>query len=80
MYVIGSEWGGRLRGVSVGERIGFWLYQSCKNRGSVGHVSVCLGCGGVGGVRESGWVAWARIWEGGVVLCLCVCCESGLFV
>ena len=21
---------------------------------------------------ESGWAAWARVWEGGVVLCLCV--------
>ena len=29
---------------------------------------VCFGCGGVGG-----WL-WS---EGGVVLCLCVCCESG---
>ena len=25
----------------VDERIGFGLYQSCGNRGSVGHVSVC---------------------------------------
>ena len=42
-----------------GERIGFGLYLSCRNRGSVGHVSVfglwwCVG---------SWWVAWAR--EGG---------------
>ena len=29
---------------------------------------------------ESGWAAWARVLEGGVVLCLCVCCESGLYV
>ena len=21
---------------------------------------------------ESGWVAWSRVWKGGVVLCLCV--------
>ena len=21
---------------------------------------------------ESGWAAWARVWEGGMVLCLCV--------
>ena len=30
------------------ERIGFGLYQSCRDRGSVGYV--CFGCGGVGGV------------------------------
>ena len=30
------------------ERIGFGLYQSCGDRGSVGHVSV-FGYGGVGG-------------------------------
>ena len=29
---------------------------------------------------ESGWAFCARVWEGGVVLCLCVCCESGLSV
>ena len=34
VYVFGSG-----RGV-VGERIRFWFYQSCRNRGSVGHVSV----------------------------------------
>ena len=32
------------------ERIGFGLYQSCGDRGSVGQVCVCFGCGGVGGV------------------------------
>ena len=21
---------------------------------------------------ESGWAAWAKVWKGGVVLCLCV--------
>ena len=35
-------------GVVVDERIGFGFYQSCRNKGSVGRVSV-LGCGGVGG-------------------------------
>ena len=33
------------------ERIGLGLYQSCGDRGGVGHVSVfwlrCFGCGGV---------------------------------
>ena len=50
------------------EIIGFGIYQSCRNKGSVGHVSVfCLRwcCGGVG-------VAWDRVWKGGMVLCLCV--------
>ena len=33
----------------------------------------CSGCGSMGGVLgESGWAAWTRVWEGGVVLCLCV--------
>ena len=43
------------------ERIGFGLYQSCGNRGSVGGV-----------VGE--WIgtrAWIRVWRGGVVLCPC---------
>ena len=31
VYVFSSEWGGRC----VVERIGFGLYQSCRNRGSV---------------------------------------------
>ena len=33
---------------------------------TVGTGGVCMGCGGVG----SGWCAWARVWEGEVVLCL----------
>ena len=37
---------------------------------------LCFGCGGVGGVRVSGWVAWARVWEGGVLLCLCIFCVA----
>ena len=42
--------------------------------GTWGKWDMCMyfGCGGVGGVGESGWVACARVWEGGVVLCLCV--------
>ena len=40
------------------ERIRFRLYQSCWNRGSV-DVSLCFGCGGVGGV------CWE--WVGGLV-------------
>ena len=36
VYVFGSGRGERCGG----ERIGFGLYQSCRNRGSMGHVSV----------------------------------------
>ena len=36
------------------ERIGFGLYQSCGNRGSV-DVCLCFGCSGVGGVGGA-WV------------------------
>ena len=46
MYVLGS---GRC-GWRVDERIGFGLYQSCGDRGSVGR-----GCSGVGGVGGE-WV------------------------
>ena len=35
---------------------------------------LCFGCGGLGGVGESGWLGPGS----GVVLCLC--CESGLSV
>ena len=28
---------------------------------------LCLGCGGVGGVEEIGWVALTMVWEGGLV-------------
>ena len=37
MYVFGSGRRGR-RGGLADERIGFRLYQSCRNRGSVGRV------------------------------------------
>ena len=55
------------------ERIWFGLYQSCQNRGSVGRVCVCLGCGGLGvGAVGGEWAGdWTRVWRGGVVLCLC---------
>ena len=43
------------------------------------YIYVCYGGWGVGGV--GGGASWARVWEGRLVLCLCVlCCESGLFV
>ena len=65
MYVFGSGRGERYWG-SVGERIGFGLYQSWINRGKVGYVSVfwerwCWGewvgglgqgLGGWGGVKS----------------------------
>ena len=56
------------------ERIGFWLYQSCENRGSVGCVSVY-------GLR---WCRWGvgkgpGSWSGRVELCLWRC-ESGFSV
>ena len=60
----------------VDERIGFGLYQSCGNRGSVGRVSVFW-------LRWCGWCrwgvgrAWMRVWRSGVVLCLC---EFGISV
>ena len=54
--------------------IGFGLYQSCRNRGTV---CLYLGCGGVCGVGggwlgpESGRVGWSYV---------CVCCKSGFFL
>ena len=33
---------------------------------------LCFGFGGVGGLGESRWTAWTRVWEGGVMLCFCV--------
>ena len=57
------------------ERIGFALYQSCGNRGSVARVCVLVG-----------WCGWCR-WGVGMGLGLgsggcyvCVRCESGLSV
>ena len=61
------------------ERIGYGHYQSCGNRGVL-DVCLCLGCGGLGGVgRVGGWLVTGsgRV---GVVMYVCVCCKSGLFV
>ena len=49
------------RGWRVDVRIGFGLYQSCRNRGMLG-VCMCFGCGGVGGVGGK--------WVGGLDQCL----------
>ena len=47
----------------------FRLYQSCRNKGSVGRVSVF-------GLRWCGWLGPGR-----VGCCyVCLCCESGFFV
>ena len=46
------------------ERIGFGLYQSSGDRGSVGHVSVCFGCGGVGGEWVGGLDKGLERWGG----------------
>ena len=69
MYVFGS---GRC-GWRVDERIGFGLYQSSGDRGSVGHVSViwlrwCRWGVGRGLGHGSGVVGWCYV---------CVRCESG---
>ena len=51
------------------ESTGFGLYQSSRNRGSVGRVSVMRWCGWCR--RGVGRGAWNRVWKSGVVLCLC---------
>ena len=33
---------------------------------------LCLDCSGVCGVGGSGSMAWARVWEGGLLLYMCV--------
>ena len=61
------------------ERIGFGLYQSSGDRGSVGHVSVFW-------LRWCGWCRWRVGWglgqgSGAVGWCyVCVRCESGFSV
>ena len=55
------------------KRIGFGLYQSCRN-GGVLDVCRCLGCGGVGGVGGE-WLWWldqGLEWWGGVIIVLVV--------
>ena len=71
MECVKCVWPGR--GRYGGETIGFGLYQSCRNRESVGRVSVlglrwCWG-GGVCGWLGPGW--WCYV---------CECCEYGSFV
>ena len=70
MYVFGS--GGDVGGVLV---TGLGLGNT-NFGGTWGKCDMCLcfGCGGVVWVvlGESAYLAWARVWEGGVVLCLCV--------
>ena len=61
------------------KRIGFRLYQSCGNSGSVECV-LCFGCGGVGGVGGVGgeWAgAWIMVWIGVGWCYICASCESG---
>ena len=58
-------------GLGRGERIGFVLYQSCRNR-EVRDMCQCLGCCSVGGGGGRLMLAWSRVYEDGVVLCLCV--------
>ena len=61
------------------ERIGFGLYQSCGDKGSVGHVSVFW-------LRWCGWCRWGMDrglgqGSGAVGWCyVCVRCESGFSV
>ena len=45
------------------KRIGFGLYQSCGNRGSVGCVSVF----GLRWCRWGGVGAWIRVWKCGIM-------------
>ena len=57
----------------LGERNGFGVYQSWRKNGKSG-ICVCVLVAVVWVWVElgSGWAAWARVWDGGVVLCLCV--------
>ena len=56
MYVFGSGRRG-WRGGLVDERIGFGLYQSCRN--GEGWTCVCVLV-----VVVSGWRTWTRVWRG----------------
>ena len=77
---LGAGWGGRCWGEWVtGLGLGLPILEEhgetwicvCVLASVVWVVWVVLG--------ESGWGAWARVWEGGVCY-VCVCCESGLSV
>ena len=76
MCVFGSGRRGWRRGL-LDERIGFGLYKSCQNRGSVGRVSVF-------GLRWCRWGVGRGLGPGsGVVLCLCemwvwIICVDGM--
>ena len=65
MYVFGSGWGGRCWGEWV---TGLGLEEPGESEICICDLVVVLWVV----LGESGWVAWARVWEGGVVLCLCV--------
>ena len=68
MYVFGS---GRCES-EEGEWIsGFGFYQSVGTRGVL-DVCLCLGCSGVSGVGGELVADSTSVWEGGVVLCMCV--------
>ena len=55
-----------------GEMIEFVFYQSWRNIGKW-DICLCFDCGGVGGAGGcSGCADSSRVYEGGVVLCLCV--------
>ena len=64
VYVFGSGGLGGVRGLGLG-------ITNPAGTGGVCNVCLCLGCG-VAGVRRSGWVAWFRVWDDDVVLCLSV--------
>ena len=50
----------------MGDMIGFGIYQTYMNRGSVGNVQL-IGLQSCGWYWGSVWVTWARVWEGEVV-------------
>ena len=52
----------------VGERNRFGLFTSCRNRGSVGRVSLFWVAVGGGGLGSALWCY------------VCVCCDYGIFV
>ena len=70
----------RLARGGVGGVVGEWvrgLGLGFTNPGGTGGSEICVlcfGCGGVSAVRGIGWEVWARVWEGVVVLSLCLLC------
>ena len=68
-----SAYIGGTRGSCVLSSTGDVLEMSMvRGVGGVCDMYMCLARGGVGGVGGSWWAAWARVCEGGVVLCVCV--------